>query len=105
MQKDMSYLRKKMQQKESLHLLQRIMRCIKYVFRVKVSQLKHLSQLIWWVITGLLFVIFFVGKAGTGMDREVSLVLKHGAEAKDYDKVLKKLNRADIKTVLPIGSN
>ena len=31
----------------------------------------------------------FPGKAGTGMDREVSLVLKHGAEAKDYDKVLK----------------
>ena len=27
------------------------------------------------------------GKAGTGMDREVSLVLKHGAEAKDYDKM------------------
>ena len=31
----------------------------------------------------------FAGKAGTGMDREVSLVLKHGAEAKDYDKVQK----------------
>ena len=108
MRKDMSYLRKKMQQRESSHLLQRIMRCIKYVFRVKVRGLKHLSQLIRWVITGLsevFFVIFFVGKAGTGMDREVSLVLKHGAEAKDYDKVLKKLNRADIKTVLPIGSN
>ena len=24
------------------------------------------------------------------MDREVSLILKHGAEAKDYDKVEKK---------------
>lgn len=29
----------------------------------------------------------FIGKAGTGMDREVSLTLKHGAEAKDYEKV------------------
>lgn len=27
------------------------------------------------------------GKAGTGMDREVALTLKHGAEAKDYDKM------------------
>ena len=37
----------------------------------------------------------FTGKAGTGMDREVSLVLKHGAEAKDYDKVIAILHKKD----------
>ncbi len=45
MRKDMSYLRKKMQQRESLHLLQRIMRCIKYVFRVKVRGVKTLVSI------------------------------------------------------------
>ena len=32
-------------------------------------------------------MLTFSGKAGTGMDREVSITLKHGAEAKDYNEV------------------
>ena len=67
--------------------------CLHRLFAVRAVKTTVKINLELWQygMFNCIIVIYIVGKAGTGMDREISLTLKHGAEAKDYDKVCTKI--------------